>query len=161
MTLGMFNFKMWNGLSNILKTTEEAGGDDESWIPTIWVQYSGLGGSNQIKTTLNNDNSIEKIEKGSEKQYNFESSIFVLYLLLLICHNNMPQALLMRCFIHCSIVLSGGGSTTVAPVHDGYVLQKVFLINDSNTIHLLSCNWIDPYFDWNFNIYFIQFLMSH
>lgn len=36
----------------------------------------------------------------------------------------------MRCFLHFPIVLSGGGSTTVAAVHDGYVLQKVFLINE-------------------------------
>lgn len=42
-------------------------------------------------------------------------------------------------FSYYFISLSGGGSTTVAPVHDGYVLQKVFVINESNRIHL-SCN---------------------
>lgn len=46
----------------------------------------------------------------------------------------------MRDFFYYPVVLSGGGSTTVAPVHDGYVLQKVFLINESNIIHLLSYN---------------------
>jgi len=40
----------------------------------------------------------------------------------------MLEALLMRGFLYYSIAPSGGGSTTVAPVHDGYVLQKVFII---------------------------------
>lgn len=56
------------------------------------------------------------------------------------CRNIMLEALLMRDFFYYPVVLSGGGSTTVAPVHDGYVLQKVFLINESNIIHLLSYN---------------------
>lgn len=37
--------------------------------------------------------------------------------------------------LHCMLLMmyliyfSGGGSTTVAAVHDGYVLQKVILVN--------------------------------
>jgi hypothetical protein len=59
----------------------------------------------------------------------------VKYSSLFLCFNIMLEVLLMRGF-HIIPLLSGGGSTTVAPVHDGYVLQKVFIIYESNEIHL-------------------------
>jgi len=59
----------------------------------------------------------------------------VKYSSLFLCCNIMLEVLLMRGF-RIIPLLSGGGSTTVAPVHDGYVLQKVFIIYESNKIHL-------------------------
>lgn len=48
---------------------------------------------------------------------------------------------------------SGGGSTTVAAVHDGYVLQKVFL--------LTKCELLVKYFVLNWLYYFGYELLSY
>ncbi|KAF3571501.1 hypothetical protein F2Q69_00063127 [Brassica cretica] len=48
-------------------------------------------------------------------------------------------ALLMSLFLHTLLCSSGGGSTTIAPVHEGYVLQKVYeqVMESINK----SCRW--------------------
>ncbi|XP_012575226.2 actin-related protein 4-like [Cicer arietinum] len=51
----------------------------------------------------------------------------------------MLETLLMRGFLYYSIALSGGGSTTVAPVHDGYVLQKAVATSPIGGEFLTDC----------------------
>ena len=139
-TMPMFLYKICNELCSIFQTMEKAE-NDESWTQYYTlenIRSSSVDWGDQTKQNLRVQ--LRKLNWESEVVYLLSSTMLVLYLLFLICHNIKLETLLMRGLRHFLNVLSGGGSTTIAPVHDGYVLQKVSSANESTIIHLLSHN---------------------